>query len=131
MKRTARLIVIALISVLSLSSCASMLPARFDSLATNVERNSDNYTLRKWEKKNAKFKSLCGEYKENFPRYTRSERSRIHNSMATYVKTAAKSGVVTVADMVSEVSTQITEMVEDAKVLFESLGLTKKKDSKD
>lgn len=128
MKRTARLLLIAIVAMLSLSSCASMLPARFDSLATNVERNGENYTLRKWEKKNAKFKGLCQEYKENFPKYTRSERRRIHSSMATYVKSAAKTGATTVADTVTEITSQITDMVEEAKAMFESLGLGRKKD---
>lgn len=128
MKKIARLLLIAIVAMLSFSSCASMLPARFDSLATNVEKHGDNYTLRQWERKNDKFKGLCQEYKENFPKYTRTQRSRIHNSMATYVKSAAKTGAITVADAVSEISNQITEMVEDAKVLFESLGLGKKKE---
>ena len=121
MKRLLRFILIATISVLSLSSCASMLPARFDSLANNVERNGENYTLRKWEKKNAKFKSLCAEYKDNFSKYTRTERRRIHGDIMTYAKTAAKTGAITVTDMVSEVAEEITEMVQEAKEFLDSL----------
>lgn len=128
MKRNIRLIIVAIITMMSLSSCASMLPARFDALATNVERHGDNYTIHQWERKNDKFKALCHEYKEHFTEYTRSERSRIHNSMATYVKSAAKSGVVTVADTVTEIANQISELFEDAKAFFQSLGFGKNKE---
>lgn len=112
--------------MMSLSSCATMLPSRFDTFANNVETNSDNYNLRKWERKNAKFLNLCEQYKDNFALYSGPQRRKIHNSIATYVKTAAKSGVITVTDTVSEVTESIGNLVDEAKALFEELGLRKK-----
>ena len=55
MKRTCLLLLTAVICIMSLSSCATTLPTRFDAFATGVENNSENYSLRKWERKNAKF----------------------------------------------------------------------------
>ena len=126
MKRFILLITVAVIGAMSLSSCATMLPTRFETFANNVENNSDNYNLRKWERKNAKFLSLCEQYKDNFTLYSGPQRRKIHSSMATYAKTAAKSGVITVTDVVSDITDQIGGLVEDAKTLFEELGLKKK-----
>lgn len=120
------LLATAVVCMMGLSSCATMLPQRFDTFATNVENNSENYNLRKWERKNAKFLTLCDQYKDNFALYSGPQRRKIHNSMATYVKSAAKSGVITVTDTVSEIAEQVGNMVEEAKVLFEELGLKKK-----
>ena len=58
--------------------------------------------------------------------YSGPQRRKIHNSIATYVKTAAKSGVITVTDTVSEVTESIGNLVDEAKALFEELGLRKK-----
>lgn len=129
MRRIALLFITLVVCMMSLSSCATMLPSRFDTFATNVENNSENYNLRKWERKNAKFLSLCEQYKNNFALYSGPQRRKIHSSMATYVKSAAKSGVITVNDAISEITEGIGNMVEDAKVLFEELGLKKKQPS--
>lgn len=94
-----------------------------------MENNSENYNLRKWERKNAKFLSLCEQYKNNFALYSGPQRRKIHSSMATYVKSAAKSGAITVNDAISEITEGIGNMVEEAKVLFEELGLKKKQPS--
>lgn len=129
MKRTVLLLLIAVIGIMSLSSCATTLPTRFDSFASSVESNSDNYSLRKWERKNAKFISLCEQYKDNFTLYSGPQRRKINNSIATYVKSAAKSGVVTVTDAVTGLADQISNLMDGAKALFEELGLKKKVDS--
>jgi len=113
----------AIIAVSALSSCASTLPARFDSFATNVERRADNYSLKDWERKNDKFQNLCAEYKENYKMYTTSEKRRIYESMATYVKAAGKSGVIAVSDTVSAITEQITSFISDAKEFLETLGI--------
>lgn len=127
MRRKLTLIICAVLSAIALSSCAPSLPARFDTFATNVEKRSDSYSLKTWERKNEKFKKLCDEYKQNYKSYSSAERRSIHNSMATYAKTAAKSGVIAIGDAVEEIAEQISSMIEDAKSLFESLGLGKKK----
>lgn len=128
MKRTGLLLLTAVICIMSLSSCATTLPTRFDAFATGVENNSENYSLRKWERKNAKFINLCEQYKDNFTLYSGPQRRKINNSIATYAKSAAKSGVVTVTDVVSEITDQISNIVDGAKALFEELGLKKKAD---
>ena len=127
MKRFIILLLTAVIGALSLSSCATMLPSRFETFSSNVENNSDNYTLRKWERKNQKFGRLCGEYKDNFVRYSASDRHRINSSMASYVKSAAKSGVTTVTDAVTELTGQFNDLINEAKELFDNLGIGKKK----
>ena len=126
MKRTCILLLTAVIGIMSLSSCATMLPTRFETFANNVENNSDNYNLRKWERKNHKFLNMCEQYKDNFSLYSGPQRRKIHNSMATYAKSAAKSGVITVTDVVSDITEQIGGLVEDARAIFEELGLKKK-----
>ena len=126
MKRTCILLLTAVIGIMSLSSCATMLPTRFETFANNVENNSENYNLRKWERKNQKFLNMCEQYKDNFSLYSGPQRRKIHNSMATYAKSAAKSGVITVTDVVSDITEQIGGLVEDARTIFEELGLKKK-----
>ncbi|MCQ2147734.1 MAG: hypothetical protein MJZ16_09490 [Bacteroidales bacterium] len=123
MRRIITLLLTAIIAVSALSSCASTLPARFDSFATTVERRADNYSLKDWQRKNDKFKDLCAEYKDNHRMYTTSEKRRIYESMATYVKAAGKSGVIAVTDTVSAIGEQITSFIADAKEFFESLGI--------
>lgn len=127
MKRTLIILFVAVISLMSLSSCSTMLPERFTSFSESVENNADNYNLRKWERKNDKFKEMCAEYKENFTLYSASERRKIDNAIVKYVKAAAKTGVITVTDTVSEVIEQIQSIVEDAKALWAELGFKKKK----
>lgn len=127
MRRKLTLIICAVLTALALSSCASTLPARFNSFANTVERRADTYTPKQWERKNDRFVSLCNEYKENFKTYSASDRRTIHNSMAKYAKSAAKSGVITIVDIVDEITQQITSLVDDAKALFESLGIGSKK----
>lgn len=126
MKESGLKLLIIMVAVMSLSSCATMLPSRFESFASNVENNSDNYNLRKWERKNHKFINLCEQYKDNFALYSGPQRRKIHSSMATYVKSAAKSGVITVTDALGDITGQISDLVDEAKVLFEELGLKKK-----
>lgn len=126
MKKAIAILIAAILGMMSMSSCSTMLPSRFESFSQGVENNSDNYNLRKWERKNDKFKELCTEYKDNFTLYTASERRKIDNSIVKYVKTAAKSGAVTITDTVSEVIDQIQSIVEDAKSLWEELGFKKK-----
>lgn len=116
----------AIITIMSLSSCASTLPQRFDMFSTNVERHADHYSPKTWERKNEKFKSLCNEYKENYKIYSSADRRSIHSSMATYVKAAGKSGINAVIDAVSDMTYQISTLVEDAKAFFEGLGFGKK-----
>ena len=123
MKRTLILILTVVIAALSLSSCSTMLPARFETFANSVENNSDSYTLRKWERKNDKFKSLCNEYKSNFTRYSAADRRKIHSAMATYVKAASKSGIVTVTDAVSDIAGEVSSLIDEAKTFFSNLGL--------
>lgn len=127
MKRIIILLLTAVIGALSLSSCSTMLPSRFETFSSNVENNGDNYTLRKWERKNQKFGKLCGEYKSNFLRYSANDRHRINSSVASYVKSAAKSGVTTVTDAVTEITGQFNDLVDEARELLENLGLGKKK----
>lgn len=129
MKRTAIFFIALVVCMMSLSSCATMLPQRFETFSNNVENNSENYNLRKWERKNAKFLSLCEQYKDNFALYSGPQRRKIHSSMATYVKSAAKSGAVTITDALSDITEQIGGLVEDAKALFEEIGLKKKSQS--
>lgn len=126
MKRSALKILCIMFAVMCLSSCATMLPSRFESFSSNVENNSDNYNLRKWERKNKKFLNLCEQYKDNFTLYSGPQRRNINNSIATYVKSAAKSGVITVTDALSDIAGQLSGLVEEAKGLFEELGLKKK-----
>jgi len=116
----------AIVVAMSLSSCAASLPTRFEMFASNVEKHADNYSPKTWERKNEKFKSLCNEYKENYKQYSTNERRSIHNSMATYVKAAGRSGINTIIDVVSDLTTQISTFVEDAKAFFEGLGLGRK-----
>lgn len=126
MKKSIVILIAAILGMMSLSSCSTMLPSRFESFSQGVENNADNYSLRKWEKKSEKFKELCAEYKENFTTYTAAERRKIDNSIVRYVKTAAKSGAVTITDAVGEVIDQIQNVVEDAKSLWAELGFKKK-----
>lgn len=117
--------IILLIAVFTLSSCATMLPARFETFSNNVEKHADNYTIRKWQRKNDRFKSMCYEYKANYVRYTRAQRRKINESMVSYAKSAARAGVLNVADTVSEITESIGSIVEDAKALFEEIGIGK------
>lgn len=126
MKRILVILLAAVICAMSLSSCSTMLPSRFESFSETVEKNADNYNLRKWERKNDKFKEMCAEYKDNFTLYSASDRRKIDNSIVKYVKTAAKTGAITITDTVSEVIEQIQGIVEDAKALWEELGFKKK-----
>lgn len=126
MKRTIVIIIAAIIGMMSLSSCSTMLPERFESFSESVENNAENYNLRKWERKNDKFKEMCAEYKENFTLYTLSDRRKIDNAIVKYVKAAAKTGAITITDTVSEVIEQIQGIVEDAKALWAELGFKKK-----
>ncbi|MDO5443228.1 MAG: hypothetical protein Q4G10_06110, partial [Bacteroidia bacterium] len=63
---------------------------------------------------------------DNFTLYSGTQRRKINNSIASYVKTAAKSGVVTVTDAITGLTDQISNLVDGAKALFEELGLKKK-----
>lgn len=112
--------------MMSMSSCSTMLPSRFETFSQNVENNGENYNLRKWEKKNDKFKGLCAEYKDNFALYSAADRRKIDNSIVKYVKAAAKTGAITVTDAVSEVIDQVKGIGEDARALWEELGFKKK-----
>ena len=126
MKRTIIILFAAVIGMMSLSSCSSMLPSRFETFSENVENNGENYNLRKWEKKNDKFKDMCAEYKNNFALYSATDRRKINNSIVKYVKAAARTGAITVTDAVSEVIDQVKGISEDAKALWEELGFKKK-----
>lgn len=126
MKKTIVILIAAVIGLVSLSSCSTMLPERFESFSEGVENNAENYNLRKWERKNDKFKEMCAEYKENFTLYTLSDRRKIDNAIVKYVKAAAKTGAITITDTVSEVIEQIQGIVEDAKALWAELGFKKK-----
>lgn len=126
MRRTITILIAALIGVMSLSSCSTMLPSRFEAFSEGVENNAENYNLRKWERKNDKFKDLCAEYKENFTLYSVSDRRKIDNAIVKYIKAAGKTGVITVTDAVSEVMEQIQSIAKDAKSLWEELGFKKK-----
>lgn len=126
MKRTIIILIAAVTGLMSMSSCSTMLPSRFETFSQNVENNGENYNLRKWEKKNDKFKGLCAEYKENFALYSAADRRKIDNSIVKYVKAAAKTGAITVTDAVSEVIDQVKGIGEDARALWEELGFKKK-----
>lgn len=126
MKRIIITIIAAVIGMMALSSCSTMLPSRFESFSNNVENNCEDYNLRQWERKNDKFKEMCAEYKENFSLYSISDRRKIDNSIVKYLKSAAKTGAITVTDAVSEVIEQIKGICEDAKALWEELGFKKK-----
>lgn len=126
MKRILIIIVAAMVGIMSLSSCATMLPSRFEAFSEGVENNAENYNLRKWERKNEKFERLCAEYRDNYSLYTLAERRKIDNSIVKYVKTAARSGVVTITNAVSGVIEQFQSIVSDAKALWEELGFKKK-----
>ena len=126
MKRTIIILIAAVTGMMSMSSCSTMLPSRFETFSQNVENNGENYNLRKWEKKNDKFKGLCAEYKDNFALYSAADRRKIDNSIVKYVKAAAKTGAITVTDAVSEVIDQVKGIGEDARALWEELGFKKK-----
>lgn len=126
MKRTIVIIIAAIISMMSFSSCSTMLPERFEAFSEGVADNGENYNLRKWERKNEKFKDMCAEYKENFTLYSSSERRKIDNAIVKYVKAAAKTGAITITDAVSEVIEQIQGIVEEAKELWTELGFKRK-----
>lgn len=126
MKRTIIILIAAVTGLMSMSSCSTMLPSRFETFSQNVENNGENYNLRKWEKKNDKFKGLCAEYKDNFALYSAADRRKIDNSIVKYVKAAAKTGAITVTDAVSEVIDQVKGIGEDARALWEELGFKKK-----
>lgn len=126
MKRTIIILIAAVTGLMSMSSCSTMLPSRFETFSQNVEDNGENYNLRKWEKKNDKFKGLCAEYKDNFALYSAADRRKIDNSIVKYVKAAAKTGAITVTDAVSEVIDQVKGIGEDARALWEELGFKKK-----
>lgn len=126
MKKTIVILIAAIIGMMSMSSCSTMLPSRFESFSQGVENNAENYNLRKWERKNEKFKDLCAEYKDNFTLYSASERRKIDNAIVKYVKAAAKTGAITITDTVGEVVNQLQNIVSDAKALWEELGFKKK-----
>lgn len=126
MKRITIILLTSVICMMSLSSCATMLPSRFEAFSDGVENHADNYNLRKWEKKNAKFMDLCDEYKDNFTMYSPSQRRKINSSISKYVKTAAKSGVTTATDLINDAVESVSNMLDDAKALFEELGRKKK-----
>ena len=108
----------------SVSSCTSALPGRFERFVNSVERNYENFSEDDWNEANAKFEKLFDEYKENRSSFNSEEKSRINSALARYAKVVAKSGIQSIGETFDEIASQIPGIIEDAKSFFHELGVT-------
>lgn len=114
-----------IIASMTLFSCKSMLPARFDAFVASVEKNCASYSQDDWTKANDKFEKLFNEYKENRTSFNSEEQKQINAAIAKYAKLVAKSGIDEIKGIVNDITSQLPGLIEDAKSILKDLGITK------
>ena len=114
-----------IIASMTLFSCKSMLPARFDAFVASVEKNCASYSQDDWAKANDKFEKLFNEYKENRTSFNSEEQKQINAAIAKYAKLVAKSGIDEIKGIVNDITSQLPGLIEDAKSILKDLGITK------
>lgn len=124
MKKILFYILTAATICISVSSCTSTLPGRFERFVNSVERNYENFSEDDWNEANAKFEKLFDEYKENRSSFNSEEKSKINSALARYAKVVAKSGIQSIGETFDEIASQIPGIIEDAKSFFHELGVT-------
>ena len=114
---------LAVVAVLSLTSCKETLPNRFDSFVDKVEKNAGSYTEADWNAANDKFEKLVDEYQENKDSYTSEEKKQINAAIGKYLGLVAKSGINTAIDAVNGFLDQIPSLFEGIGGFLKGLGL--------
>ena len=114
---------LAVVAVLSFTSCKETLPQRFDSFVNKVEKNAASYSAADWEAANAKFEKLVDEYQQNKDSYNTEQKKQINAAVGKYLGLVAKSGISTAIDAVNGFIDQIPSLFEGIGGFLKGLGL--------
>ena len=126
MKKIVFVLTFAVVALL-VSSCASVLPARFESFVDKVEKNASSYSEDDWQAVSDQFEKLVQQYDKSYDKLKPSERERIDKAIGRYRAILVKSGINNLLDsfddVVSGLSSKVRGFIDGIGSFLEELGI--------
>lgn len=119
-------LVLAFVAFLAgLTSCKSMLPARFEHFVDKVEKEAPNYTEKDWDKASKKFESLVAQYEKAYENLSKEDRKRINKAIGQYQALVIKYGFSNALDsftsVMKDLQSKIGELIKGAGSFLDEL----------